>query len=147
LPIGWQHPEWPRSEIDPPRNTVTNTREFDVGRSGKIGIIGLDALKSLVAWIATRGANTVHGVDSCNQQSAESPLPPAPAEARAIASGPSVESGNRSGHATANSKDSRPARRSQSGNSTKPDCQSSSSHDTGASQQSNRRASGKGGRS
>ena len=147
LPISWPHPGWRRSEIDLPRNTVNNTHKFRVGRSGKIGIIGLEALKSLAAWIATREGDTAKGVDSCDQQSAESPLPPAPAKLRVKPSGTGVDSGPRSGHAAANLEDSRTARRSQIGTSTKSDCQSSSCRGSGAGPQSTCRASRKGGRS
>jgi hypothetical protein len=149
LPAGWLHPESRSTYSGLPRNIVNNTRNFRVGRSEKIGIIGLDVLKALAAWISARKTNTVNGVDSCNKRLIEASLPPAPVTGTSL-SGSTVDSGDRSADAGANSQDPRPARR---GYSCKPEEQSrdSGSHSTstekGKSQHRTRRTSGKGGRS
>lgn len=70
-----------------------NTAEFRVGRSGKIGIIGLEALRKLAGWMAVRELKPVKGSDSCHDRRIEPLSPPAPAERHDAAGGTALESG------------------------------------------------------
>ena len=79
-----------------PSNAPKNTRQFPVGRSGKIGIIGLGTLRALGKWLAARKQTQVNGVDSCPSSRTEHRLPPAPTENSNASSPSTLESGNRS---------------------------------------------------
>jgi len=99
------HPEAAAREIFPPRSIPHNTGEFGVGRSGKIGIIGLEALRKLAGWMAVRELKPVKGSDSCHDRRIEPPCPPAPAEGHDIAAGTALESGAGQGGAIGCSED------------------------------------------
>ncbi len=88
-----------------PRSGPNNAREFDVGRSEQIGIIDLQSLRALAAWIAARQRTLANGVDLCLSSRNESRSPPALVEACNAPPGSTVDSGDRSGPTPASASD------------------------------------------
>jgi hypothetical protein len=133
LPTEPPHPGSRSTCSGSPRIDPQNAREFGVGRSEKIGIIGLDTLRALAMCLAAREQPQVQGADVCPSSTTASSttassttefqFPPAPNSGDNTSPRPTLESGHRSAdtrasaaHSLARRRDTtRDASRSQGG--------------------------------